>query len=107
MASITYRKTRKGETITMRADKGEDLRNVLGPLATKSIAQLEREYRRCLAAEHRAIEAVPETPPRHTPTPTAKAAADRAWAAAAKTNAARAALQAARDAAMDDTKEQP
>lgn len=30
MARITYRKTRKGETITMRADKGEDLRGVLG-----------------------------------------------------------------------------
>ena len=64
----------------------------------KSIAQLEREYERAFAAELRAVEAVPVTPPRHTPSAAAKAAADRAWAAAAKTNAARAALQAARDA---------
>lgn len=59
---------------------------------------LEREYEAALAAERRAIAAVPETPPRQTPSPAAKAAADRAWAAAAKTNTARAALQAARDA---------
>lgn len=64
----------------------------------KSIAQLERKYERALAAEHKAVAAVPETPPRHAPTPAAKAATDRAWAAAERTNKARAALQAARDA---------
>lgn len=44
MARITYRKTRKGETITMRADKGEDLRSVVAEMAkpaTKSRAQVE------------------------------------------------------------------
>lgn len=71
--------------------------------APKSLAQLEREYERALAAEHKAVAAVPETPPRHTPTPAAKAAADRAWAAAEKTNAARKALSAARDAADNAT----
>lgn len=33
MARITYRKTRKGETITMYADKGEDLRGVVAETA--------------------------------------------------------------------------
>ncbi len=33
MARITIRKTRKGTTITMRADKGEDLRNVIKEMA--------------------------------------------------------------------------
>ena len=33
MARITYRKTRKGETIDIRADKGEDLRNVIAAMA--------------------------------------------------------------------------
>lgn len=72
--------------------------------APKSIAQLEREYERALAAEHKAVAAVPETPPRHMPSPAAKAAADRAWAAAERTNRARAALQVARDAADATTR---
>lgn len=33
MARITYRKTRKGETIDIRADKGEDLRGVVAAMA--------------------------------------------------------------------------
>ena len=33
MARITYRKTRRGETIDIRADKGEDLRNVVKAIA--------------------------------------------------------------------------
>lgn len=42
MARITYRKTRKGETITMHADKGEDLRGVVEAMATpaKPVARL-------------------------------------------------------------------
>lgn len=60
-----------------------------------TIAQLQCAYDKARAAELRAIEAVPETPPRQQPTSRAKLAADRAWAAAAKTNEARAALTAA------------
>lgn len=63
----------------------------------KSIAQLEREYQRAFAAELRAIDAIPETSPRHIKSETTKRAEERAWAAAAKTNAALAALRAARD----------
>lgn len=36
MARITYRKTRKGETIEMRAGKGEDLRDVIAEMAKSS-----------------------------------------------------------------------
>lgn len=33
MVRITYRKTRRGETIDIRADKGDDLRNVVKEMA--------------------------------------------------------------------------
>lgn len=33
MATITVKRTKKGRTITMKAGKGEDLRNVLYALA--------------------------------------------------------------------------
>lgn len=94
MARITYRKTRKGETITMRADKGEDLRNVVAEMAKPSakpadIAALERAFQKARRAEAKAIEALPEKP--------TKAQSDRCWALAAETNAARDTLTKALD----------
>lgn len=68
-----------------------------------TIAQLERALQRAIAAEHRAIEAIPETPPRHEKSATTKAAEARAWAAVAKTNEARKALTAAYDAAEKES----
>jgi hypothetical protein len=95
MARITYRKTRRGETITMRADKGEDLRGVIEGMANPvepakpSIADLERAFQKARRAEAKAIEALPEKP--------TKAQSDRCWALAAETNSAREALTKARD----------
>lgn len=69
---------------------------------SKSIAELERAYKRALAAEHKAVEAVPETPPRHEKSAATKAAEARAWEAIAKTNEARKALTAAYESAAKE-----
>lgn len=92
MARITYRKTRKGETITMRADKGEDLRGVVEQMAKPvqpTLIELERAYLKAHREEQKAVAALPENPP--------KAMTDRCWALAEATNKAREALTYARD----------
>lgn len=67
--------------------------------AHSCVVVLQRAYDKAREAERRAIEAVPETPPRHQPTARARHLAELAWAAAERTNAARAALTTAIDSA--------
>lgn len=102
-STVTIRQTRGGFSVKSSGPNAPDLRDVMPGLfpglATKppTRVQLQRAYDAARAAELKAVAAVPETPPRHEPTPRAKAAAERAWKAADKTNAARAALTAAID----------
>jgi hypothetical protein len=45
---VTYRKTRKGETIDIRADKGEDLRGIVEAMGKPHV-----DDELCPACEHR------------------------------------------------------